>query len=153
MSESPTSTQKEACLSSLARTEALISTELGRHLRSRGMSPATFRVLKAIDQAGGNLCPHEIGERLTITRGAVTQLLDTLEEQGLVRRTAHAEDRRMLVVELTDRASELLRELLPDYQAAEEAVLGVLDARERSQLFALLAKIQAGVATRAAGQA
>ena len=153
MPKPPQSVPTQACLTSLMRTEALISNELARHLRDRGTSPAAFRLLATVAQSELPVCPHEIGERLSITRGAVSQLLDSLEEQGLVRRVPHAEDRRMLVVELTERARQLLDGLLPDYLAAERRVLDVLDESERAALHRLLAKIQEGVAARQSARA
>jgi DNA-binding MarR family transcriptional regulator len=48
----------------------------------------------------------ELAQRLRITRGAVTQLVATLEEAGLLERSPHPTDRRSVIVRPTPRALE-----------------------------------------------
>jgi DNA-binding MarR family transcriptional regulator len=50
----------------------------------------------------GPLSPKQLAGALDLTTGTVTALLDRLERGGLVARTAHPRDRRMLQVELTE---------------------------------------------------
>src|SRR2546421_9148850 len=46
--------------------------------------------------------PHgKIGERLHVHRTSVTNIIDKLEADGLVRRVPHAEDRRATLAEIT----------------------------------------------------
>jgi DNA-binding MarR family transcriptional regulator len=57
--------------------------------------------------------PSEIAERLQITTASVTELVDRLERNGLVRRVRHPTDRRKLLVTLTelgDQRAELMQE-------------------------------------------
>jgi DNA-binding MarR family transcriptional regulator len=89
------------------------------------------------------LCPHEIGERRLVTRGTVTGVLDSLEERGLVARTKHPDDRRMLLIELTAKGRGLLDDLLPDHRESERRLLGSLSDREVATLAKLLAKVGA----------
>jgi DNA-binding MarR family transcriptional regulator len=44
----------------------------------------------------------KIGERLQVHRTSVTNIIDKLEADGLVRRVPHAEDRRATLAEITD---------------------------------------------------
>jgi len=126
----------------LLRTESLVSAALTGILRRYGLSLATFNVLMILEGAGRPLCPYEIGERLLVTRGTVTGLLDSLEKQGLVTRGAHPEDRRMLLIEATARAQKLLAAVLPEHFPAEAELVSVLSAREKETLVRLLGKIQ-----------
>jgi DNA-binding MarR family transcriptional regulator len=130
------------CVINLVRTESLIITELSQRFRAYGLSVATFNVLMILEGAGQPLCPHQIGERLLVTRGTVTGLLDSLEKQGLVRRTPHPGDRRMLLIELTPRAHALLQELLPQHFPAEVEMMSALSEPEKETLVLLLGKIQ-----------
>lgn len=52
--------------------------------------------------AEGARTPSEIAEQLDITTASVTELLDRMERGGLVRRDRHPDDRRKLLVELTE---------------------------------------------------
>jgi DNA-binding MarR family transcriptional regulator len=55
-------------------------------------------------EAEGPLTQRDLGERLSITSGAVTMLIDRLEAAGWVRRGPHPTDRRYVLLELTEQA-------------------------------------------------
>jgi DNA-binding MarR family transcriptional regulator len=56
--------------------------------------------------ARGPLSAGNIAQRTGLTSGAVTRLIDRLEERGSVRRRADAQDRRRVLVEITPGASK-----------------------------------------------
>ena len=57
-------------------------------------------------EADGPLTQTELGERLRLTSGGTTVLVDRLEGAGWVRRRPHPSDRRYLPRRLTDEAPE-----------------------------------------------
>ena len=83
------------CYANLVRAADLL---LGLHNRHTSneyqLSPSARGVLAAVEGAGQPLEPSVIAERLTVTTGSMTSLLDNLEKRGLVRRLPHPEDRR-----------------------------------------------------------
>lgn len=142
------------CVLNIVRAESLVAAELNRRFRRHGLSGAAFNVLMVLEGARAPLCPYEIGERLLVTRGTVTGLLDTLEKQGLIRRVPHPEDRRMLRIESTEKARKLLKEIWREHFPAEAEMMAVLTGREKDTLVRLLGKLQAhleGRAERTAG--
>ena len=74
---------------------------------------------------------------------------DTLEGQGLVRRVAHPEDRRMLLIELTDKAGRLLKEVWREHFPAETEMISALSKQEKETLVRLLGKLQTHLEERA----
>ena len=58
----------------------------------------------------GALSVSEIAGRLDLAANAITPLIDRLEAIGYVERAAHERDRRVSVIGLTDKGSELERE-------------------------------------------
>jgi DNA-binding MarR family transcriptional regulator len=71
----------------------------------------------------------------------MTSRLDALEKQGLVRRVRDPEDRRSVLVELTQRGLEKHEEAMA-VQAQKEALLAeALTSREKEQLNALLRRV------------
>jgi DNA-binding MarR family transcriptional regulator len=62
---------------------------------------------------------------------------------GLIRRTPHPQDRRMLHVELTRRGRELVRRVEEEHRQGEQQLLGCLEPREREALEVILSKLQA----------
>jgi DNA-binding MarR family transcriptional regulator len=55
----------------------------------------------------GSLPLSRVGDRLQVHPASVTNVVDRLERQGLVRRAPHPSDRRATLAELTDTGREL----------------------------------------------
>ena len=130
------------CIVNLLRTQGLVNAQLARRFRRHGLTGPGFNVLMILEGAGGPLSPYEIGERRLVTRGTVTGLLDTLEKQGFIRRIPHPDDRRMLLVELTDEARSLLEYVCADLFPAQAEMTSVLSERDKETLVRLLGKLQ-----------
>jgi DNA-binding MarR family transcriptional regulator len=131
----------------LLRAHSLLAGELNRRFRGHGLTGPSFNVLMILAGADEPLSPHELGERLLVTRGTVTGLLDTLEKQGLVRRAPHPSDRRMLLIEPTDSARTLLDEVCAELFPAQAEMLSALSEGEKETLVRLLGKLQTHLAT------
>ena len=137
------------CVINLIRAESLLAAELNNRFRPFGLTGSTFNVLMILDGEPESLSPHELGERLLVTRGTVTGLLDTLQRQGLVKRVPHPDDRRMLLIELTDKGREVLRRTWPVHFPAQTELLSVLSDDEKETLVRLLGKLEAHLEARA----
>lgn len=83
----------------------------------------------------------EIAEYFSVTSGAVTQLIDGLVNKKLVTRTEHEEDRRVLVIVLTNHAQEALKQFKNDYYDDLLPMFDTLDESELETLTGLLNKI------------
>ena len=75
-------------------------------LSGLGLSLAKLNVLSRMVEAGEPLSLGEIAARLHCVRSNVTQLVDRLESDGLVRRDAHPGDRRSIRAVLTAEGRE-----------------------------------------------
>ena len=115
-----------------------------RHTLDRyQLSPSARGVLAVVEGAGEPLEPTVIAERLVVTTGSMTSLLDNLEKRGLIRRLPHPEDRRKILVNITPPAQAIVDELLPTLHAREREVMNAaLSATEQRTLLRLLAKLQ-----------
>ena len=83
------------------------------------LSPSARQILAIVEGAGEPLEPSVIADRLLITTGSVTSLLDNLEKRGLVRRLPHPQDRRKLLIDITPTAQTIVDELLPSLHARD----------------------------------
>jgi len=72
--------------------------------------------------AAGELGPTEIGQRLGVTPGSVTALLDRLTIEGIVTRRPHPSDRRRTVVTLTDRGRGLIEDSARWFEHAVDGI-------------------------------
>ncbi|MFH0985961.1 MAG: MarR family transcriptional regulator [Candidatus Omnitrophota bacterium] len=59
----------------------------------------------------GTVSMTEISDRLEITKPAVTNLVDRLEEKKLLRRVPHAEDRRVILLEILPKAKKIVTDI------------------------------------------
>ena len=132
------------CYANLIRTADLLL-ELHNRLTSERyqLSGSARGVLAVVEGAGRPLEPTVIAERLMVTTGSMTSLLDNLEKRGLIRRLRHPDDRRKLLIDITPDARAIVDELLPALHARERDVIGqALTATEQRRLLGLLAKVQ-----------
>ena len=75
----------------------------------------------------------------------MVSLIDTLEEQGLVKRMPHPDDRRAFAVTLTDKARDLLPALEEESHAMEDEVTAALTPGERAALLDMLQRVSASL--------
>jgi DNA-binding MarR family transcriptional regulator len=115
--------------------------------RRHGLSNAAAQTLAIIEGAGEPLAPSIIAERLMITTGSMTSLLDTLERRGLVRRQAHPSDRRRLLVHLTDEGEALVDTVLPEIVAVQGALVAGLSEADRAAAVHLSERLAAAATT------
>jgi DNA-binding MarR family transcriptional regulator len=132
------------CYANLWRAADLLMELHNRQtLEKYQLSPGARQVLAIVEGAGEPLEPTVIAERLLVTTGSVTSLLDNLEKRGLIRRLPHPEDRRKLLIDITPAAQGIVDELLPSMHARERDVMdGALSATEQRQLLRIIAKLQ-----------
>ncbi|HTL87454.1 MAG TPA: MarR family transcriptional regulator [Acidimicrobiia bacterium] len=132
------------CYANLARAgDLLMSLHNRLTVDDYGLSPSGRQVLAIIEGAGQPLEPTVIAERLLITTGSMTSLLDNLEKRELIRRLPHPEDRRKLLVDITPGAQTIVDTLLPSLHAREHDIMNAaLNAHEQQQLLGLVAKVQ-----------
>ena len=126
------------------------------HLAEHEITQGRFSVLMSLwgkcrsEGRAVPLSPAELADRLGVTRATVTGLVDTLERSGLVTRTPSADDRRMMLVELTNRGEKLLRKIFPAHFRQMAWLMQPLEEAERKTLVALLGKVLARAAERPA---
>jgi DNA-binding MarR family transcriptional regulator len=88
---------------------------------------------------------QQAAQRLGVDRTTMVALVDALEDKGLVRRHAHAEDRRRNVVELTEAGHGTLHQAGQAAREAERRFLAPLSRKDAERLkAALLTVIQPG---------
>ena len=87
-------------LRELARCYQAFEAYSGAHVRGLGLTPAQFDIVATLGNTPG-MSFKELGDRTLITKGTLTGVVDRLEAQRLVRRSASPEDGRSMIVSLT----------------------------------------------------
>lgn len=93
--------------------------------------------LRALDVVlgGGPVAAGELTAALRLSPAATTTVIDRLERAGLVRRSRDAGNRRRVLVEATEAARTIEREI---YRPVGEAGMRALDRYDREQLATIL---------------
>lgn len=115
-----------------------------------GLSVAKWSMLKQLSLAGGKLPLGELAERLACVKSNVTQLVDRLEAEQLVRRAPDAVDRRSIHAELTERGKQAFAAGVTIMQSFEQQLLAEFTPEERIILHRVLVRFATMAATEGA---
>lgn len=105
-----------------------------------GFREGEFDVLATLRRAGEPYClsPTQLYKSLLITSGAMTNRVNHLEQQGLIRRIADPDDKRSTLVSLTPQGLERIERALFVHTETQNALLRNLSDAQRAQLESLL---------------
>ncbi|TIM67601.1 MAG: MarR family transcriptional regulator, partial [Mesorhizobium sp.] len=108
-----------------------------------GLQSGEFDVLATLRRSGSPyaLTPTALYEATMVTSGAMTNRLDRLEKSGLIMRGPHPNDRRGVVVQLTEKGLALVDEAVAAHVANEHEILSGLTRTEQDTLARLLEKL------------
>ena len=126
----------------ISRLSLVVEKELEPVFAHSGLNNWSFDMLATLRRTGApyRLSPTELFRSMMVTSGTMTNRIDRLAEKGLVRRVSDPEDRRGILVELTDQGRELIDSVLISHVANEARLLQPLSREEQSTLTELLRK-------------
>ncbi|MGD9528907.1 MarR family winged helix-turn-helix transcriptional regulator [Pseudonocardia sp.] len=131
-----------AAVTSVMRVQQILLSAVDSALRPHGLTFARYEALVLLSFARtGKLPMRVMGERLQLHPTSVTNIVDRLQADGLVRRTPHPTDRRTTLVEMTAEGADRL-------EAATAAVTGIrfglagLDDEDQRLLTDLLSRVR-----------
>lgn len=118
-----------------------VQEELERALEPTGLSLAKLGALRHLAEADEPLPLGQLAERIACVKSNVTQLVDRLEADGLVRRVPDPDDRRSVRAAITDEGMARFRAGWSAVVAAETVIVTELCASEQLQLGELLTRL------------
>ena len=90
-------------ITSIMRAQQILLARLNELLGPLGLTFPRYEALMLLSfTKTGTLPMGKVGERLQVHRTSVTNIIDKLEADGLVRRVPHEADRRTTLAEITD---------------------------------------------------
>jgi len=129
-------------LFAVLHASSVLESRLEARLSEVGLSLAKLAALHHLTAAGESLPLGQLAERLACVKSNVTQLVDRLEADGLVNRTADPNDRRSRLAVLTPAGRIAYSKGYEIQQRTEQELFGVLSPAESATLHELLAKLQ-----------
>jgi DNA-binding MarR family transcriptional regulator len=111
--------------------------------REHGLEPGWHDVLATLRRTGPpyRLRPSDFTGSLMLTSSGTTKRLDRLERAGLIARAPDPDDRRGVLITLTDDGRALIDRVTEAHMANEARLLGGLSERDREQLARLLREL------------
>jgi DNA-binding MarR family transcriptional regulator len=110
-----------------------------------GFNPSEFKVLATIEHGLKDqkdvMKVSEISQKLQVTPPTVTQIINTLERDGLVERTFDPEDRRSVKIKLTQKGVEATFQARNAFSETFTGLIDFLGEKESDQLADLLSKV------------
>jgi len=133
----------EGIVDRIAGLSRRIHRSMDETLSEFGLDSAEHKALSALTQAGPphRSTPGKLAKRMDLSSGAMTNRLDRLEEAGLIRRLPDPEDRRAVVVELTDEGRRLYQQAVGVQAKKEALITDALNDHEKKQLNSLLRRL------------
>lgn len=107
------------------------------HMRSLGLTVAQFDILAQVGAAHG-ITQQELADRLLVTKGNISQLIDRMEKLGLLRRS---QEKRSNILSLTEKGQELYDRVVPAQEDLVSKQFSALSASEVDNLLHLLRKL------------
>ncbi|MGN6693088.1 MAG: MarR family winged helix-turn-helix transcriptional regulator [Aquihabitans sp.] len=129
---------------SIMRAQQIVLSRVDEALRPWSLTFARYEVLVLLHFSREGVLPlGKMGDRLMLHQASITNLVDRLEQQGLVRRVPHPTDRRTTLAELTDDGRTTVADATKAVVAAQVGVTE-LTQREATDLHRILKKLRAG---------
>ncbi|SFS38099.1 MarR family winged helix-turn-helix transcriptional regulator [Saccharopolyspora flava] len=131
-----------AAVTSVMRVQQILQSAVDNALRPHNLTFARYEALVLLSfSKRGSLPMRVMGDRLQLHPTSVTNIVDRLEQDGLVRRVPHPTDRRTTLVEITDEGRNLM-EKATDAVNQIDFGLGGITERQTQQLTELLGKVR-----------
>jgi DNA-binding MarR family transcriptional regulator len=131
-----------AAVTSIMRVQQILLSAVDGALRPHGLTFARYEALVLLTfSRTGRLPMRVMGDRLQLHPTSVTNIVDRLQADGLVRRIPHPTDRRATLVEITETGSDLLESATKSVTAIDFGLSG-LTAEQEVELTELLSRVR-----------
>ncbi len=125
----------------LARVFQKIDALSARLFQQYGLTTAQFDVLTKLGASAG-MTQQELAASLLVTKGNVSQVLDRMEQRGLIVRRQEGRTKYLF---LTEQGQALFEAAMPQQEAQINKLFTMLTHDEQAQLVGLLRKIDQGL--------
>ena len=119
----------------------VVQDRLETALEPTGLSLAKLGALRHLAESNEPLALGQLAERIACVKSNVTQLVDRLEADQLVRRVPDPSDRRSVRAEITEQGRSRYEAGMEAMRAAEAELVGELALSDRDQLQDLLGRL------------
>lgn len=125
----------------LARTYSYTTEIVKKDIKLYDLSLSEFETLELLFHKGKQPI-QKIGQRVLLTSGSMTYVVNQLEKKDMVKRVTCENDKRIIYVQLTSNGESLMQRIFPRHEECIAEIFDALSANELEQLTVLLSKIE-----------
>ena len=125
----------------IARTYNQMFTKIEESLKPEGMTTTEFGVLEHLYHKGKQPVQN-IAEKILVTSGTITYIIDKLEKRGLVERIRCVEDKRVFYVALTPEGETLISGVFKRHEDMLERLFSDLTLEQKENIHLDLVNFQ-----------
>lgn len=125
----------------LARAHTALFGRIEKNVQSFGLTTSEFGVLELLYHKGDQAV-QAVAEKILVTSGTVTYVIDKLQKKGLVLRRQCETDRRVFYVTLTEAGQTLIAEIFPQHEQFLDDLFQGIAAADKQQLIRQLALVK-----------
>lgn len=126
----------------LMRATESINARLNKHLAKADLTVSQFGVLEAVYHLGP-LNQKTLAKKLLKSGGNITLVIDNLERCGFVERHRDSNDRRAMLIHLTDKGADFIASFFPKHLQHIREEFAPLTHKEKEQLGKICKKLGA----------
>lgn len=124
----------------LLRRAVQVLNQLWNEEVSHAITSPQFAVLNAL-YSEPNLDQRTLGQRVSLDRSTMTEVVLRLSTRGLIRTERDTRDGRRKTITLTTKGLYTVQQLIPRTHAMTRRLVGPLDQKQRDELLCLLTKV------------
>jgi len=124
----------------LVRAYNSVTSRSNRDIQSHGLNSTEFGVLDLLYHRGPQAL-QKIGEKVLMSSGNITYVVDKLQNKKLISRRASKEDRRVIFAELTETGKAFFEEVFPQHHQVIIDAMEGLSPSEKTEAIRLLKKL------------
>ncbi len=98
-------------------------------------------VLASLYFDGNSLSPTDLYDAIVFSSGGMTKVLKKLEERNLIKREASSNDKRSMLISLTQEGKNLIENCMIEVAKQKEKKFSILTQKEKEDLKNILSKI------------
>jgi len=133
----------EEVMYNIARAYTLIDSYINNFLEAYNLSAAKFNILLMVKHVGKNqgIPQQELSKLLLVTTSNMTRMIDKLEKDEYVERAHQDGDRRVRLIKITKKGSDLLDAIWPHYkEKVDKLIESQFNKSDKTHLNKLLEK-------------
>jgi len=128
----------------LARTHNDVFEKLEKNIQSFGLNTSEFGVLEMLYHKGEQPV-QKVAEKILVTSGTITYVINKLEKKELVVRKKCEKDKRIFYINLTEKGEKLISEIFDDHKQFIDELFNGLDNKYKKELLKNLLKLRRNV--------